>query len=401
MWIERHISNTIQKAFEQFPVVVLTGARQAGKTSLVRHLFPKADYVTFDIPRDAEAARLDFEGFLSRRGEPLIIDEVQYVPEILRHLKVVVDRDRRGGRFVLTGSQDFSLMQGVTESLAGRCAVLSLPTLSLAEVYQEATLREVDAFCWRGGFPELWQRPELERELWLGSYLATYLERDVRNILNVGSLRDFDRFLRAAAVRVGQLLSLSELARDVGIAPNTAKSWVSILETSQQLFLLEPYHTSAGKRLVKTPKLYFLDSGLLTYLLGFSGWPAVIQSPAWGAIWENLVISEVRKYFLNRGKRQPCWFWRITQGEEIDLLIEVGPRQFLAIECKVAAEIDQRNLKGFSALAKACGPKALKKGAIACRTEEPYPLAEKSLITALPMGGTNGLFGWIKSNISF
>ena len=172
----------------------------------------------------------------------------------------------------------------------------------------------------RLGLPKYYfSRPSLDRDLWMGSYLATYLERDVRNILNVGSLRDFDRFLRAAALRVGQLLSLSEIARDVGISPNTAKSWVSILEASQQIFLLEPYHTSAGKRLIKTPKLYFSDPGLLIYLLGFAEWSAVTHNAAWGSIWENLVISEVRKQFLNQGKRPPCWFWRIAQGEEIDL----------------------------------------------------------------------------------
>jgi predicted AAA+ superfamily ATPase len=399
MWIERHLSGILRKAFAQFPVVVLTGARQAGKTSLVRRLFPKADYVTFDIPRDAEAARLDPRGFLAQRREPVIVDEVQYVPTVFRHLKSVVDQGRRPGRFVLTGSQDFSMMQGVTESLAGRCAVLSLPTLSLAEIAGQATLEHADAFCWRGGFPELWQRPELERDLWLGSYLATYLERDIRNILNIGSLRDFDRFLRAAAIRVGQLLSLSELARDVGIAPNTAKSWVSILEASRQIFLLEPYHVSAGKRLIKTPKLYFADPGLLTYLLGFPSWPAVIQHAAWGAIWENLVISEARKYFLNRGQRPPCWFWRTTLGEEIDLLVERAPGQFLAIECKTASEIEPRLLKNFTSLEKAYGPQALWRGAAICRTAAPYPLTEKSRIAALPLGGVGGLCEWLQRNL--
>ena len=400
MWIDRHISDTLRKAAAQFPVVVLTGARQAGKTTLVRRLFPQADYVTFDIPREAEAARMDFPAFLDRHWEPLIIDEVQYVPEILRRLKVVVDRDRRPGRFLLTGSQDFSVMQGVTESLAGRCAVLSLPTLALAEVAVEAAVEEADAYCWRGGFPELWQRPELDRELWLGSYLATYLERDVRNILNIGSLRDFDRFLRAAAVRVGQLLSLSDLARDVGIAPNTAKSWISILEASRQIFLLEPYHRSAGKRLIKTPKLYFADPGLLTYLLGFPDWTSVIRTAAWGAIWENLVIGEVRKQFLNRGARPPCWFWRTVQGEEIDLLVERGPGQFLAVECKTSAEIENRMLKGFTALERVYGPKALRQGAVVCRTPTAYPLAKKGRITALPLGGPEGLRRWVDRGVS-
>jgi len=234
----------------------------------------------------------------------------------------------------------------------------------------------------------------------LGSYLATYLERDVRNIVNIGSLRDFDRFLRAAAVRVGQLLSLSELARDVGIAPNTAKSWISILEASRQIFLLEPYHRSAGKRLIKTPKLYFADPGLLTYLLGFPDWTAVIKNAAWGAIWENLVIGEVRKQFLNRGGRPSYWFWRTVQGEEIDLLIERGPGQFLAVECKTTAEIEPRMLKGFAALEQTYGPKALWRAAVVCRTPAPYPLAEKSRISALPLGGAEGLRSWLDHVLS-
>lgn len=395
MWIERQLADIVRKAFAQFPAVVLSGARQAGKTSLMRRLFPAADYVTLDIPRDAEAARLDPEGFLNRRAEPLLIDEVQYVPGLLRHLKVAIDSDRRPGRFLLTGSQDFSLMQGVSESLAGRCAVLSLATLSLAELFPAATLAETDAYAWRGGFPELWQRPDLDRELWLGSYFATYLERDVRNILNVGSLRDFDRFLRAAALRVGQLLTLSELARDVGIAPNTAKSWLSILQASRQIFLLEPYHTSAGKRLIKTPKLYFADAGLLTYLLGFTHWAAVLQNPLWGAVWENLVVSEVWKHFLNRGQRPPLWFWRTTQGEEIDLLIEIGPRCFLAVECKTAAAVESRDYRHFAVLQTAYGETALAAGAVVCRTDRPYPLTEGGRFTAIPLGGPEGVCHWL------
>ena len=396
MWIERTISSVVRTAFHQFPIVVLTGARQVGKTSLVRRLFPDANYVSFDIPLHAETARLDFPSFLQRNPAPLIIDEVQYVPEVLRHLKTVVDADKRPGRFVLTGSQDFSVMAGVTESLAGRCAVLSLPTLSLEEISSMATMEDVDDFCWRGGFPELWQRPEVSRDLWLGSYLATYLERDVRNILNVGSLRDFDRFLRAAALRAGQLLSLSELARDVGIAPNTAKSWVSILEASRQIFLLEPYHSSAGKRLIKTPKLYFWDSGLLTYLLGFPNWNAVTQNAAWGAVWENLVVSEVYKHFLNRGIRPPCWFWRKVQGEEIDLLIEIGPRRFRALECKTASRIESNALKGFRALEQDYGPDSLEAGAVICRTSEAYPLGKGSRFVALPIKGVEGLHQWVQ-----
>jgi hypothetical protein len=395
MWIERAIASVVRKAASQFPAIVLTGTRQTGKTSLVRRLFPQATYVTFDIPREAEAAHLDPAGFLNRYDDPLIIDEVQYAPTIFRHLKATIDRDRRRGRFILTGSQDFSVMQGVSESLAGRCAILSLPTLSLAEVHPHATLEQTDAYCWRGGFPELWDRPELDRDLWLGSYLATYLERDVRNVLHIGGLRDFDRFLRAAALRAGQLLSLSELARDVGVAPNTAKSWLSVLLASQQIFLLEPYHTSAGKRAIKTPKLYFADTGVLLYLQGFPNWQAVLPNAGWGSIWENLVISEIRKYFLNAGKRPPLWFWRTVKNEEVDLLVETGPSQFLAVECKIAADVGSRQLTGFDALNAAYGPKACRRAAVVCRTEKPYPLARQNRVTALPLGGPGGLQEWI------
>lgn len=395
MWIPRNIAPVLQRAVDQFPVVVLTGARQSGKTSLVRQLFPDFSYVTFDIPQDAELARLDFDAFLKRYPAPLIIDEVQYVPEVLRFLKIHVDRDRQPGRFLLTGSQDFSMMEGVSESLAGRCAVLSLPALSLAEIASAASLSTIDTYCWRGAYPELWARPELDRELWLGSYLATYLERDVRNIVQIGNLRDFDRFLRAAAFRAGQLLSYSELARDVGISPNTAKAWISILEASRQVFLLEPYYENAGKRLVKTPKLYFTDTGMLAYLLGFARWEDVSRNALWGAVWENLVVSEIRKHFLNQGRRPPMWFWRTQQKEEVDLLIETGPRQFIAVECKTAATIDRHALRGIAALEKTYGEAALQKAAVVCRTEQAYPLSEGSRIAASPLAGRDGVLGWL------
>ena len=398
MWIERNISGVLKRALAQFPAVVLTGARQTGKTSLVKRLFPRADYISFDIPREAEAAKSNAEDFLAGHSEPMIFDEVQYVPEILRHLKISIDRDRRAGRYVLTGSQDFPLMQGVTESLAGRCAVLSLPTLSLPEVFPATTMADMDAFCWRGGFPDLWQNRETDRELWLGSYMATYLERDVRNILNVGRLRDFDRFLRAAALRAGRLLSFSELARDVGIAPNTARSWLSILEASRQVFLLEPYHTSATKRLVKTPKLYFTDTGLLLYLMGFQSWSTISTNAAWGLVWENLVISETLKYFINRGKRPPTWFWRTAHGEEIDLLIELGPERFLAVECKTAASIRATDIRNFSSLKSAYGEQALVKGAVVCRVDSPGVVCDDPATAVLPLAGKGGFIEWLDAN---
>ncbi|MBU0676628.1 MAG: ATP-binding protein [Verrucomicrobia bacterium] len=394
-WIDRSISETVLRAHAQFPALVLTGARQTGKTSLARHLLPQADYVTFDLPVNAESARLNPEAFLAKHGEPLILDEIQYVPDLLRYLKVAIDRDRRPGRFFLTGSQDFAMMQGVTESLAGRCAVLSLPPLSLSEAGGSA-----DGYCWRGGYPELCSEPELDRELWLGSYLTTYLERDVRNVTQVSSLRDFDRFLRGAALRSGQLLSMAELARDVGVAPNTVKSWISILQSSHQIFLLEPYHVNRGKRLIKTPKLYCTDTGLMLYLQGFRDWFAVMESPSWGSVWENLVIGEVRKFFQNRGERPPLYFWRTTVGDEVDLLIEMGPSRFCVIECKTAAQIEPRALKGINKLKADYGKESVLAAAVVCRSDASYPLSDDGRVTAIPLEGENGLHAWLKEHVT-
>ncbi len=383
MFIDRLVTPQLRRAFEQFSAVLLTGARQTGKTSLARHLLPEASYVTFDIPLHAELARTDPAGFLARYEEPLILDEVQYVPELLRHLKVEIDADRRPGRFFLTGSQDFLLMEGASESLAGRAAIFRLPALSMREAIRGGGLGDVDAFCWRGGFPELWQRPEMDRELWLGSYLATYLERDVRNALNVGNLRDFDRFLRACAVRAGHLLSMADIARDVGVAPNTAKSWISVLEASRQILLLEPYHSNVGKRLIKTPKLYFADTGLLLYLLGFPSWESVIGHASWGAIWENLVIGEVHKLVSCRAGSTPLWFWRTASGEEVDLLIERGPHRFHAIECKTTATVSSRDWKGMGELEGVYGKGCVERFAVVCRVAETVPLTRSGVVQAV------------------
>jgi uncharacterized protein len=386
MWITRRYEETLKALFAQFPAVAISGARQVGKTALVRHVFPDINYVSLDFPALAAQAEHNPEGFFREHGFPLIIDEVQYAPSLFRYLKAMIDADRKPGRLILTGSQIFPLMQGVSESLAGRCGVLTVMNLSASELraFQDGVMFNESDFLFKGGYPELHARQELSPHFWYGAYLATYLERDVRNILNVGSIRDFDRFLRAVAARTGQILSYSDLARDVGIAPNTAKKWISVLQTSGQVFLLEPYFRNVGKRLVKSPKLYLCDTGLAAFLMGFESWQAVERHPAVGALWETHVVMEAVKSFAARGKGIPMWFWRTAWGAEVDLLIERDGK-FTAVECKYAEVVGEPGLKGLKAFTDAYGGDSMQAAYVASRTARAYPVSGD--ITVIPGSG--------------
>jgi hypothetical protein len=381
MWINRKYEETLTKLAHQFPAVVVTGARQVGKTSLVRRVFPDYRYISLDLPSAAEQAERNPDSFLEENQAPLIVDEVQYAPSLFRYLKVKIDREKRPGQFILTGSQNFSLMQGVSESLAGRCGVLQMLNLSLEELRDTVSGADEAGYLFKGGWPELYARESLDPHFWYAAYLSTYLERDVRNILNVGSLRDFDRFVRAAAARTGQLLSYSSLARDVGISPNTAKQWISVLQASGQIYLLEPYHRNLNKRLVKSPKLYIIDTGLAAFLLGFDSWEALLRSQMIGALWETHVVLQVVRHYVSRGKSVPLWFWRTAQGAEVDLLIEKGGR-FTAVEAKFTEKPQASDRKGFEALKKFYGENSLIRGWVACRTSRPYGLDDT--VSAMP-----------------
>lgn len=355
MWIPRELSDTLADAADSRPAVVLTGCRQAGKTSLLMREFPDCSYVSLDIPMVAEEAEHSGAAFLERHRPPLVIDEVQYAPTLLRHVKADIDRHRAdSGRFLITGSQDFSLMEGVTESLAGRSAVLTLHSLSARE-YEAWTGTKLDRqalveWMLRGGYPELHSR-ELDPERFYGDYLATYLERDVRSILGVRSLRDFDRFMRLCAARTGQLVSFSSLATDLGVSPNTVKSWLSVLDASNIVMLLKPYFENLGKRIVKTPKLYFLDTGLCSYLLGARSPDDLLRSPLLGKIFETHVLGQIVRHLANRGRRRDLYFYRDHSGREVDFLIPVAGR-FALIECKWAESPSphQRAFRGLEDL---------------------------------------------------
>lgn len=280
MWIPRDIEPRLLRSARTRPVVVLTGARQTGKTSTFRRLFPNHKFISLDLPTEAEQAEKEPQSFLRRHSPPVIIDEVQYAPGLFRYLKVAVDASRtHNGQFLLTGSQKFTLMKSVSESLAGRADIAELETLSLAEIRAALPQTVLENAIVRGGFPELQANPDIDGMAFYNSYLATYLQRDVRSLANVGSLRDFERFLRACALRSANLLNKADLARDVGIAPSTANHWLSVLEASGQIVLLEPWFSNRTKSIVKSPKLYLADTGLLCALLNIRSEEALRQTP--------------------------------------------------------------------------------------------------------------------------
>lgn len=378
MWIKRKSEPTLRKMFDQFPAVLLTGPRQSGKTSLLKTLYPESSYVTLDDRSVAAAANTTPEAFLSGFKEPVILDDVQYAPDLFRALKVRIDQHKKPGRFLLTGSQVFAMMQGVSESLAGRCGILTLSSLSWLERKSSPNIGSVEDFLFLGGFPEL-HAGKVEREFWYAAYVATYLERDVRNILNVGDLGDFNRFLRAAALRTSQVLSYSDMARDVGISPATAKKWLSVLVSSGQIFLIESYHRNRGKRLVKSPKLVFADTGLACYLMGFKSKQDILSSPLAGALWETFVTNQIIRHYASQGKRSPLWYWRTPYGQEVDLIIEEGGGKLTAIECKLSEHPTTKDCAGLRALEAFYGKNSIVGSYIACRTPMKYRLEPKIL----------------------
>lgn len=375
MWIDRGLGSQVLAAARQFPALVLTGARQTGKTSLLRHLFPDAAFVSLDLPSAAQRAEQEGDAFLTSFGEPLILDEVQYAPALFRYLKVVIDAQRTvRGRFLMTGSQKFSLMRGVSESLAGRCAVLDLDTLSSREIVAAFRDEELppEMLLFRGGYPELWGDRRNDSRLFFSSLVATYLERDVRLATNVGSLRDFERFLRAAALRSGQLLNLAEMARDVGIAASTARDWLSVLEASGQVVLLEPYFNNPTRRMIKSPKLYLRDTGLLCFLLGLDEPAALLASPLLGAVWETFVLGQILRARAANASAGQVFFWRDAQNTEVDFVIEHNGRLRL-IEVKWAETLtDPRLLKNLTKVREEIGDRAADEHWLACRTQHPH-----------------------------
>ena len=363
-----------------FPAVVVTGARQTGKTTLLTRMFPEHRYVSLDRPAEAQLAEEDPQTFLLRHPPPLVVDEVQYAPRLFRYLKIEIDGNRdANGRFILTGSQKFGLMKEVSDSLAGRCGVLELEGLSIEELgdtFHDHERREgIASVLVRGFMPQLWKDPGLRPADYFGSYQATYLERDVRQLLNVSSLRDFDRFMRATAVRSGHLLNKTELSKEVGISNRTVTEWLSVLQASNQVTLLEPHFTNVRKRLVKTPKLYFNDVGLLCFLLGLNE-RSVHDSHLIDSIWETFLFSELRKYLSVVAPEATVRFYR-DQSREVDFVIEKDARTTL-VEAKwkeLPSRRDFRPLLAVQPLLRSARLPVM----VLCRTGQSHPVGEGML----------------------
>jgi predicted AAA+ superfamily ATPase len=349
MLVERALAPLLARSFASYPVVTVTGPRQSGKTTLCRTAFPELPYFNMERPDLREATAADPRGFLARAADGAIIDEVQRVPELLSYLQVHVDDRQRNGMFVLTGSEQFRLSESISQSLAGRTAILRLLPFSTEEAALIRPSMTLDQLLFTGFYPRIYDQ-DLHPPQALGDYFETYVERDVRLLGGVRDLSSFQRFVRLCAGRVGQLLNLQSLGNDAGISHTTARHWISVLEASYVAFLLPPLHANVSKRLTKTPKLYFHDVGLASWLLGVESAAQLATHPLRGALFENLAVSDVLKYRYNSGRRGNLHFYRDSSGLEVDLIYPLSGRQ-LPIEIKAGQTVTGSQLAALEKFA--------------------------------------------------
>lgn len=402
MYISRQIQPLVSRLLKQFPAVLVTGARQVGKSTLLKHIAKDYAYLTFDDPLLLEQAKQEPRLFFLNRSGDVILDEVQYAPELFPLLKLEIDKQQKNGMFLLSGSQAFELMQNVSETLAGRIAILKLQGLSLREILnikfsppfiphrdylssREKTLKSPEniwQIIHKGDMPRLYQQ-ETDWEIYYSSYVSTYIERDVRQLTNIANSTDFTRFMVALASRSGELLNYSNVAQEVGVSNETIKRWTTILQTSGIIYLLQPYSNNHLKRAIKTPKVYFLNTGLMAYLTRWLTPETIAQGAKSGQFFESFVVSEIIKSFTNNGIEPPLYFYRDTNQKEIDLIIEYD-RTIYPIEIKTTASPNKKMAKSFELLNSLSKEFALGQGVIINQYPNKHYLAEN--LVALPVG---------------
>lgn len=394
MYLNRIIEKAIINISRQYPAVLLTGPRQVGKTTLLKYLSQKERrYITLDDLNVRELAKDDPKLFIQQFPAPVLIDEIQYAPELLPYIKIEIDKHRINGNYWLTGSQQYHVMKGVTETLAGRIAIVNLFGFSQKERLKLARekepflpdgkgniaipfapdIKKIYNFIWRGAFPVPIINKSVDINVFYNSYLQTYLQRDVHDLTQVGNIRQFTRFIKACAARTGQLLNYSELAKDTDISVMTAKHWISILEASFIIYLLQPFSGNLTKRLIKTPKLYFVDTGLCAWLTGWTSPDTLMNGAMAGAIFETYVVSEIFKSRHNHAKPPNLFFYRDKDGNEIDLIIEKD-NQLYPVEIKKSAMVKRNWIKNFNVMKKFTDDHFT--GGIICLTEQIVPINE-------------------------
>ena len=325
--VERTLTGYLKKSFSKYPVVTLTGPRQSGKTTLVKSAFPDLPYVNLENPSIRSFAEEDPQGFLSTYKDGAILDEIQNVPELSSWIQVHVDESRRNSLFILTGSRQFEVLESVSQSLAGRTAVLRLLPFSFKELLPGIKLSSINEWLYTGFYPRIYDQ-NLEPYQALSDYFATYIERDIRKIVNIRNISLFEKFVKLCAGRVGQILNISSLANDTGINHTTAREWLTLLEASYTVFLLPPFYRNIGKRLIKAPKLYFFDTGLASHLIGIEKVEHLNNHPLRGNLYENMIVMEILKHRYHNGRASNIHFFRDAKGHEVDVIYLLGNRTF-------------------------------------------------------------------------
>ena len=360
--VKRAIEKKLRESSKKYPVVFLTGPRQSGKTTLCRAVFPRKPYISFENPEIREFAENDPNGLLGKYPDGAVFDEIQRSPKLLSYIQGIVDESKKNGMYILTGSQNILLLKSVQQSLAGRIAILKLLPFSLTEIKPLVAKFSLDQVLYTGGFPRIFDQKINPTEA-MRNYAESYVERDVRQIINVKNLSSFQKFLKLCAGRIGQVLNLSSIANDTGVTHMTIREWLSVLEASYIIYLLPAYYKNFNKRIIKSPKLYFFDTGLASYLLGIESKKYLTRDPLRGNLFENLVVIEILKQFWAKGRNAPLYFFRDNIGNEVDLIIEQA-RKIMGVEIKAGQTINSDWFNGLDYLKKVMGETVLSRAVV-------------------------------------